>query len=450
LIGQHVAVTVDGSTSDRFFGTVFLGNNCVNECLLKEGFARVHDPICGHESERMAAFRKAQADATAAQLGSHARVEVAPLVVRDYSLNTSKEVAALHLPEFRNVKMRGIVEDILGGNRFALLVPDARVMVRCAVNGLRPLSPSDRLGQEAMAFCAQHYLNRDIEFSIQEVDRSGGYFGNMCLLAGAARVDIAVALLAEGLAEIHDRTASALPNFQELIDVRDKATRNGYGKWANPSRFEASLEVGGFYPVRLIRAATAVDFIVQFLSDTIREIDELINAPTPPVARPLVRNELVCVLYQGARYRGRIEKADDLDRIRVRLIDFDAVIEVTTGELFDLPPRLASIPPQAITVRLAFLALVKDQSEDRSWVWQEFKDYALYLHPLSVDDTAQVLLYDRPTVNSETLNAVLLDQADVRFAEADFDVGDPYKPLVATLKQIAADRNLEENFEDDD
>jgi staphylococcal nuclease domain-containing protein 1 len=331
LIGQYVEVIVDGATSDRFFGTVFHRNTCVNELLLQEGFARVHEPICGHESDRMAIFRKAQADAIAGQVGSHSRVEVAPLVVRDYSLNTSKDVATQHLPEFRNVKMRGIVEDILGGNRFALLVPDRRVMVRCAVNGLIPLSPSDRLGQEAMAFCAQRYLNRDIEFSIQEVDRSGGYIANMCLLAGSARVDIAVALLAEGLAEIHDRTASALPNFQQLIEVRDKATRNGYGKWANPSRFEASVEVGRFYPVRLIRAATAVEFIVQFLSETMHEIDEVIQTATPPITRALTRNDLVCVVHQGARYRGRIEKADDAARIRVRLIDFDAVMEVGTA-----------------------------------------------------------------------------------------------------------------------
>jgi staphylococcal nuclease domain-containing protein 1 len=272
LIGQHVEVFVDGAAEDRFFGTVFFGNTCVNEVLIREGFARVHEPICGRESKRMAVFRKAQADATAALVGSHGRAEVPPLVVRDYSLNTSKDVAMRHLAEFRNVKMRGIVEDILGGNRFALLVSDRRVMVRCAVNGLRPLSPSDRLGQEAMAFCAQRYLNREVELSIQEVDRSGDYIANMCLLAGAARVDIAVALLGEGLAEIHDRTASALPNFQQLIEVRDRATRNGYGKWADPSRFEAALEVGRFYSVRLIRATTAVDCIVQFLSEIIQEM----------------------------------------------------------------------------------------------------------------------------------------------------------------------------------
>jgi hypothetical protein len=152
-------------------------------------------------------FRRAQADAESGRLRVHGSTSPAPLIVRDLSLNTVKEVAVEHLSEFLDIPLRGIVEDILGGNRFAVLVPERLVMLRVAVNGVRPLSPNDRLGQEAMAFCAQHYLNREIEFCVREVDRSGGYISNMCLLNGDDRVDIATALLSQGLAEIHDRTA---------------------------------------------------------------------------------------------------------------------------------------------------------------------------------------------------------------------------------------------------
>jgi hypothetical protein len=77
-----------------------------------------------------------------------------------------------HLSEFKNVKMKGIVEHVLGRNRFALLGPNKRVMLRC---------PSDRLGQEAMAFCERRYLNREIEFSVQNADTSGDYVPNMAL-----------------------------------------------------------------------------------------------------------------------------------------------------------------------------------------------------------------------------------------------------------------------------
>jgi hypothetical protein len=133
-----------------------------------------------------------------------------------------------------------------------------------------------------------------------------------------------------------------------------------------------------------------------------------------------------------------------------RLIDFDAVFDVAVTDLYDLPQRLESIPPQAVTVRLAFVSLVRDQSEDRSWVWQTYKDSGLYLHPLSIDDTPQVVLYDRPSVNAESLNSVILEEADVKFSDVDFDLGDEYLPLVDAHRQLAADRNLEDAFEDED
>jgi hypothetical protein len=207
--------------------------------------------------------------------------------------------------------------------------------------------------------------------------------------------------------------------------------------------------VGQFYPVCLIRASTAIEFIVQFLSEKTHDIDEVIRPATPPIARTLTKNEFVCVVHGGARYRGCVEKPDDMGRIRDRLIDFGAVFDVAVTELYDLPQRLESIPAQAATLRLAFVSLVRDESEDRSWVWQTYKDSALYLHPLSIDDTPQVVLYNRPSVNGESLNCVIVEEADVKFSDVDFDLGDEYLPLVDALRQLAADRNLEVDFDDD-
>jgi hypothetical protein len=102
-----------------------------------------------------------------------------------------------------------------------------------------------------------------------------------------------------------------------------------------------------------------------------------------------------------------------------------------------------------MSVRLAFLSLIRDQSEDRSWVWQEYKDYALYLHPLAVDDTPQVVLYDRPSIDAPSLNYLILERPDVTFADADFDIGDEYTPLVDSLRRLSADRNLEDDFDDE-
>jgi staphylococcal nuclease domain-containing protein 1 len=447
LIGKFVDVVVDGAVPDRFFATVYFGTVCINELLLREGYAKVINPFCGRESERLPMFRRAQGNAESGRLRVHGSTSPAPLIVRDLSLNTVKEVAVEHLNEFLDIPFRGIVEDILGGNRFAVLVPERLVMLRVAVNGVRPLSPNDRLGQEAMAFCAQHYLNREIEFCVREVDRSGGYISNMCLLNGDERVDLATAFLSQGLAEIHDRTASTLPNYQRLVEMRDKAARDGYGKWADKSRFGVVLERGKFYPVRIIRAWTVVDLVVQFLSESMHEVDEIIQTATPPVVN-LAKSDFVAVVHRGARYRGRIEKVEDGQKVRVKLIDFDTAVIVDTSQLFDLPQRLESIPPQAISVHLAFLTLRKDEPADRDWIWTQYKDFAMHLSCVTTDDVPSVLLYDQPAIARQTLNAVVLTRQQVRFSDIEMEVGDEFIPLLEKLRQIASDCQMDD-FDDE-
>ena len=315
LIGKYVTVVVDGATPDRYFGTVFIGDICINSMLVAEGYAKVIPPFCGSESENIDAFRQAQEEATKRKIGVHSGKEPPPMIVKDYSLNMVKEVALEKLEEFKNVKMIGIVEDILGGNRFAVLVPDRKIMVRVAVNGLLPLSPNDELGREAITFCAENYLNRDIEFSILEVDRSGGFISNMRIIeSDGESKDIASGLLAQGLGELHHRTATSVPNYDELVEIQEKAKRNGVGKWADKSRFDRRLEYGEFYAVRIVAVWSAVELSLQFLSESMHEIDEIIQTATPPVSGELNKNDIVCVLHNNCRCRGMIFARQSLMR----------------------------------------------------------------------------------------------------------------------------------------
>jgi hypothetical protein len=57
-----------------------------------------------------------------------------------------------------------------------------------------------------------------------------------------------------------------------------------------------------------------------------------------------------------------------------------------------------------------------------------------------------VLLCDRPVVSGATLNAVILEKEDVRLVGIDDDVGDAYRTVVATLRKIAADRHLDDDY----
>ena len=90
------------------------------------------------------------------------------------------------------------------------------------------------------------------------------------------------------------------------MEIQERAKRNGVGKWADKSRFDRRLEYGEFYAVRIVAVWSAVELSLQFLSESMHEIDEIIQTATPPVSSELNKNDIVCVLHNNSRYRGMI------------------------------------------------------------------------------------------------------------------------------------------------
>ena len=441
VIGETVSVDVDSAVPGRYFATVYFGSVCLNELLVREGFAKVFAPFCGSPSGKLADLEKAEKLAEQEKIGVHGR-EVPALVVKDYSVNSFLEIATEQFEQLQGMTLHGVVEDIRGGNRFVVLVPEKKIMLRIAVNGLLPLSPNDALGQEAIAFCTENYLNRDIEFRLIEVDRYGGFIANMTMIdKHGQRKDIASALLAQGLAEIHHRTAATMDNFEELKQIQERATRDGVGKWAEKSRTDLHLDYNVYYPVRITHVWSSVEFVVQFLSDSIRQIDEGIQAVSKPLSGQCMKNDVVAVLYQKWYYRGRVERFDNSERIKVKLIDFDVTIEVSSDALYELPRELQDIAPQATTVNLAFLNLIQEDAEDNEWITQEFRKYALYARVVYFKgEKPYVILLDAPAQTAGTLNSVILSRANVRLVDTDIDLDDGYSTIIASLTKIDAER----------
>ncbi|OHS96532.1 Tudor domain containing protein [Tritrichomonas foetus] len=453
LIGQYVHVNVNGAVEGRLFATVYLNDVCINELLCKEGFAKVVNPYCGEPSECFNLMKKAETEASKNKIGVFSVKPVDPLVVNDYSLNTVMSVASSKLGEFKNKTMEGIVEDILGGNRFAILVPSKLLMVRVAVNGLLPLSPNDRLGKEAIAFCANNFLNREVKFEIVDVDRNGGFIANI-KCATPPYSDVAELLLEEGLAEIHRRTASLIPNSEKLIAIQEKAVKLGLGKWADKSRLDVELAYGEFYPVRLVAMWNVCEVVVQFLSDDMRIIDTSLQQANQPVTRQLMKNDIVCVIQsfneKVCRYRAKVEKPEDVHHVRVKLIDFDLTIDVDVESIFEIPNHLESIQPQGMTVKLAFLELQKEIGSESEAIFEEFKESAFYMHLMYFKEHPAVILYDKPNPEANSLNAVILDECSVWLTDTDYDLENDYSEILNVLHEISVERFGEYDEDDED
>ena len=444
VIGETVRVLVDGAIAERYFGTVYLGSVCVNEVLVREGFGRVFQQICGEPSEALPQLNQAQEMAAAEEIGAYGR-EVEPLVVNDYSFNDSQDVALTQFDKLNNMKLFGVVEDIRGGNRFIVLVPEKKVILRVAVNGLLPLKPSDRLGQEAISFCITHYLNRDIEFELVEVDRGGGFISNMTLIEkNGTRRDIAADLLAEGLAEIHHRTAASMRNFAELKAIQERAQAERIGKWGDESVQETGLEYGVFTACRITNVISPVEMQVQLLSKSMLQVETLMNTPAVPLGSEPVENSLVAVSHNNWFYRGRVHEISG-GKARVELIDFGVSIHSPISSLYQMPRGAESIPPQLTTVRLAFLDLIERNEDDVQWIKHDYRQYVLYARVAYFkEQKVYVLLYDSPSIQGGTLNAVILDRADVCAADLDWEVDAEFDSAIDIISKIEEDRQKDD------
>lgn len=91
--------------------------------------------------------------------------------------------------------------------------------IRAPRTARNPAEKSDAYGPEAATFSARRLLQRDIEFSVDNTDKSGGFIGRLFYNGE----DFATALVAEGLASVDDRaTANSLWAAQEAAQAARK------------------------------------------------------------------------------------------------------------------------------------------------------------------------------------------------------------------------------------
>jgi endonuclease YncB( thermonuclease family) len=245
---------------------------CVNAVLCREGLALIAGPVIGRVSPRIGEMNDAAGEAFGARLGLHRPLLPDPAPITDLSVSASCDASRAHLQPLFGLAMRGTVEQVLGGNRFVVLAPERRLLLRLAVNGLLPLPPADPYGRQAIAFATARYLNRDIEFDVQEVDKSGGFLANIFLVERGTRVNIAQALLFHGLAEVHKRTIRGIPNVEELEAAQAEARAMRIGKWSDATFESAVVNFDTFYPVLVLEVRDAATFVVQFMQAGMREV----------------------------------------------------------------------------------------------------------------------------------------------------------------------------------
>lgn len=235
LIGKTVHVTVDyvkpkdGDFDERECVTIHYGaaKNNIAVQLIEKGLATVlrHRRDDEDRSAEIDQLIIAEQTATTETRGLHSAKEVAPARIVDAS--ESHHRATQYLPSWkRSGKHNAVVDFVSSGSRFKLLLPKENAKITFVLGGIRaPRSAranekSEPYGAEAHAF-ANRYMQRDVEVAFDTNDKAGGFIGAMY----SNGQNVAVEIVREGLASVHEASARHLPFGAELLAAEEEAKK---------------------------------------------------------------------------------------------------------------------------------------------------------------------------------------------------------------------------------
>lgn len=279
------------------------------------------------------------------------------------------------------------VDFVAAGNRVKLYNPKEGLRLTLVLGGLA------RTDAAAAAYVSRKYLQRSVEFDVYDVDKVGGFIGNLYASAQALS-PVQVELLSAGLAEIHEAAASSNRFEGELVKAEAAAKAAKKGVWANydealvtqamsevaieakPQFFDVEVvdvgadQVLSFHFVDAATSAKFAQFKADFNEFHLRNPSASANSVDLPVnlAKAPKKNDMVAAKFEnGKYYRARVINFDRLtNTYDVKHVDFGNVDQVPLSAMRVLPRQFAldTIKPFAHTCRLQNIELPPSQPRD--------------------------------------------------------------------------------------
>ncbi|KAG0706093.1 hypothetical protein DFH29DRAFT_903564 [Suillus ampliporus] len=411
LIGKHVKVMIDfvrprdGEYEERECATVRYGNQNSNvaEQLMEKGLASVvrHRRDDEDRSPDYDKLMAAEQAAVAESRGIHSGKEQ-PAPKPPINISESGPRATTFVNGFkRQGKISAVVDYVASGSRFKLLIPKDNQSLTLVLNGIRaprtarnPSERSEPFGQEAADFATRRYMQRDVEFEVDTVDKSGGFIGTLWL----KNENAAVSLVKEGLASVHSFSADSLSWSTQLYSAEAEAKQAQRNLWEN---YDEEAEKAAQAPaaeddagslkseyldviISDVRPGNGFSFSVQILNtEGIATLEKLMRdfslhhrvaQPAPSNFVPKAGDLVSAKFSDGSWYRARIRRASPLKKeAEVTFIDYGNQDTVSFSNIRPLDPKFRSLPGQAQDARLSFVRLVSTESEYHADAVQRFR-----------------------------------------------------------------------------
>ncbi|XP_072991118.1 ribonuclease TUDOR 1-like [Typha latifolia] len=249
--GSNLAAAADSRAMD--FGSVFLvspsnaesddtssappaasgqttGIN-VAELLVARGFGTVvrHRDF-EERSNYYDALLAAESRAINGKKGIHSAKDPPVMHITDLTMASAKK-AKDFLPFLqRSRRLPAVVEYVLSGHRFKLLIPKETCSIAFSFSGVRCPSRDEPFSDEAIALMRRKILQRDVEIEVETADKKGTFLGSLW----ESKTNMAVTLLEAGLAKIQTSFGfDRIPDGRLLMQAEQSAKQQKLKIWEN-------------------------------------------------------------------------------------------------------------------------------------------------------------------------------------------------------------------------
>ncbi|KAJ3394017.1 hypothetical protein HDU84_000516 [Entophlyctis sp. JEL0112] len=440
LIGKTVRVVVDyvkpkeNNYDERCCASVTLNDTNIAETLISRGYATAlrHRKDDDDRASNYDALLLAEDNALKALKGLHSGKDFPTLKIVDASESAAKAKSFLSGLQ-RNKTVGGVVEFASSGSRFKIWIPSQNIKITLVLGGVRTpkaarqnasggkdAEKGEPFGQEALDLANRRSLQRDVEISVESIDKAGGFIGTLFVpslqksggsaistvpgLSGknssTALDNFAVLLLENGFATVHDFSASQSPYGAQFYAAEKRAQEARLGVWSlrDPeeearAKAAASAAVNGSEDFAETTSEVYVSEIgdggvihIQTVGSELSRLEKVMsdfaiyykNHQLPLAQGPKV-NDYVAAKFSADDqwYRARVREYNAASKTYlVTFIDYGNSESLPISRLRALAPEFSAtvLPPQSKEARLAFLTVPAISEEGGEAAYERLTD----------------------------------------------------------------------------
>ncbi|KAF5459553.1 hypothetical protein F2P56_019492 [Juglans regia] len=203
----------------------------ISELVIARGFGTVirHRDF-EERSNYYDALLAAESRAIAGKKGLHSAKDPPVMHVTDLLMAPAKR-AREFLPYLqKSRRIPALVEYVLSGHRFKLLIPKDTCSIAFSFSGVRCRGRDEPYSDEAISLMRRKIMQRDVEIEVETVDRTGTFLGSMW----ESKTNLAVTLLEAGLAKLQTSFGSErIPDINLLEQAEKSAKSQKLKIWEN-------------------------------------------------------------------------------------------------------------------------------------------------------------------------------------------------------------------------